>query len=72
MTRTSMRLVDCMIVVVLTPANSEVNIEVLLAEHGDDQQAVQIDALHQQPIVVGHHAVLHHHHGTTAPNHSLT
>ena len=59
--------------VLLTPANGQVNVEVLpLAEHGDDQQAVQVDALHQQPIVVGHHAVLHHHHGSTAPRHSLT
>lgn len=63
----------CVTDVVLTPADSQVNVEVLLlAEHGDDQQAVQVDALHQQPIVVGHHAVLHHHHGTAAPHHSLT
>lgn len=61
-----------MTVVALTPANGQVNVEILpLAEHGDDQQAVQVDALHQQPIVVGHHTVLHHHHGTAAPRHGL-
>lgn len=60
-------------VLVPTPANGHVNVEVLfLAEHGNDQQAVQVDALHQQPVVVGHYAVLHHHHGTTTPRHSLT
>lgn len=57
----------------LTPADGQINEEVLpLAEHGDDQQAVQVDALHQQPVVVGHHAVLHHHHGAAAPRDSLT
>lgn len=56
----------------LTPADRQVKVEVLLlAEHGDDQQAVQVDALHQQPVVVGHHAVLHHHHGAAAPRHRL-
>lgn len=55
-----------------TPADAEVNVEVvLLGEDGDDQQAVQIQALHQQPVVVGHHAVLHHHHGNTATSHRL-
>ena len=62
----------CVTVVGLTPANGQINVEVLpLAEHGDDQQTVQVDALHQQPVVVGHHAVLHHHHGTTTPRDSL-
>lgn len=60
-------------VLVLTPTDGQVYVEILpLTEHRDDQQAVQVDALNQQPIVVGHYAVLHHHHGTTAPRHSLT
>lgn len=64
---------SCTITVIsLTPADGHVNGEVLLlTEHSDDQQAVQVDAFHQQPIVIGHHTVLHHHHGTTAPRHSL-
>lgn len=55
-----------------TPADAEVNVEVVpLGEDGDDQKTVQIQALHQQPAVVGHHAVLHHHHGNTTASHSL-
>lgn len=58
--------------VALTPADGHVEVEVLpLTKDSDDQQAVQVDALHQQPVVVGHHTVLHHHHGATAPRHCL-
>lgn len=57
----------------LTPADGQVTVEVLpLTEDGDDQQAVQVDALHQQPVVVSHDTVLHHHHGSTAPRYGLT
>lgn len=62
----------CVSVWVLTPTDGQVNVEVfLLAENSDDEEAVQIDAFHQQPVVVGDHAVLHHHHGASAPHHGL-
>lgn len=47
----------------LTPADTLVDAEVIpLCQDCDDQKAVQVDALHQQPVVVGQYAVLHHHH----------
>ncbi len=56
----------------LTPADAEVNVEVVpLGEDGDDQQAVQIQTLHQQPVVVGHDTVLQSspsQHGNRAPS----
>jgi len=56
----------------LTPADAQVNVEVVpLGEHGDDQQVLQVDPLHQQPIAVGQDAVLHHHHGNTARHRGL-
>ena len=56
----------------LTPADAQVDLEVVpLGEHGDDQQVVEVDALHQQPVAVGHDAVLHHHHGDAAADSSL-
>lgn len=55
-----------------TPADAEVNVEVVpLGEDGDDQQAVQIQTLHQQPVVVGQYAVLHHHHCNPAADRRL-
>lgn len=44
----------------LTPAYAQVDPEdALLGEHGEGQQCVQVHALHQQPVVIGRHAVLH-------------
>lgn len=37
----------------LTPANAQVDAEVIsLCQDCDDQKAVQVDALHQQPVAV--------------------
>lgn len=56
----------------LTPADAQVDFEVVpLREHGDHQEVVEVDALHQQPVAVGHDAVLHHHHGDAATNRRL-
>lgn len=56
----------------LTPADAQVDFEVVpLGEHGDDQQVVEVDAFHQQPVAVGHDAVLHHHHGDAAAHRRL-
>lgn len=53
----------------LTPANAQIELEVIpLCKHCDDQEVVQVDALHQQPVAVGHNAVLHHHHGDATAN----
>lgn len=53
----------------LTPTNAQVDFEVVpLREHGNDQQVVEVDAFHQQPVTVGHDAVLHHHHGSATAN----
>lgn len=51
-----------------TPTNHDVPPEVLpLREEGDSQQGVEIQALHQQPEVAGHDAVLEEdHHGLAA------
>lgn len=47
---------------VLTPANEQVCGEVaVLGEDHEHQQVVQVQPLHQQPEVVGSHAVLHEH-----------
>lgn len=44
----------------LTPANAQVEPEdALLGEDGQGQQRVQVHPLHQEPVVVGRHAVLH-------------
>ena len=44
----------------LTPAYAQVEPEdALLGEDGEGQQRVQVHALHQEPVVVGRHAVLH-------------
>lgn len=44
----------------LTPTYAQVQLEdALLREHREGQQRVQIHAFHQQPVVVGRHAVLH-------------
>ncbi len=56
----------------LTPANAQVHFEVVpLCKHSDDQEVVEVDAFHQQPVAVGHDAVLHHHHGDAAANRRL-
>lgn len=53
----------------LTPADTQVDFEVVpLREDGDDQEVVEVNAFHQQPVAVGHDAVLHHHHGDAAAN----
>ncbi len=53
----------------LTPANAQVDFEVVpLCEHSDDQEVVEVDAFHKQPVTVGHDAVLHHHHGDATAN----
>lgn len=53
----------------LTPANAQIELEVIpLCKHCDDQEVVQVDAFHQQPVAVGHNAVLHHHHGDATAN----
>lgn len=53
----------------LTPANAQIELEVIpLCKHRDDQEVVQVDAFHQQPVAVGHNAVLHHHHGDATAN----
>lgn len=58
--------------VLRTPSDAQIYIKVIpLGEDGDDQETVQIQALHQQPIVICHDAVLHHHHGDTTPSDSL-
>lgn len=45
----------------LTPADAQVDFEVVsLCEHSDDQQVVKVDAFDQQPVAVSHYAVLHH------------
>ncbi len=56
----------------LTPADTLVDAEVIpLRQDCDDQKAVQVDALHQQPVVVGQYAVLHHHHCNPAADRRL-
>lgn len=56
----------------LTPADAQVDFEVVsLGEHGDDQEVVEVDAFHQQPVAVGHDTVLHHHEGDAAADHRL-
>lgn len=53
----------------LTPTNAQVDFEVVpLREHSNDQQVVEVDAFHQQPVAVGHDAVLHHHQGSATAN----
>lgn len=53
----------------LTPADAQVDFEVVpLSKHGDDQEVVEVDAFHQQPVAIGHDAVLHHHHGNATAN----
>lgn len=56
----------------LTPADTLVDAEVIpLRQDCDDQKAVQVDALHQEPVVVGQYAVLHHHHCNPAADRCL-
>lgn len=56
----------------LTPANAQVDFEVIpLCEHSDDQEVVEVDAFHQQPVAVGHDTVLHHHHGDATADRRL-
>lgn len=56
----------------LTPADGHVEGEAApLREGGEAQQAVQVHALHQQPAVVGHDAILHEHGGHPAAGHRL-
>lgn len=56
----------------LTPADAQVDFEVVpLRKHSDDQEVVEVDAFHQQPVAVGHDAVLHHHHGDATVNRCL-
>lgn len=56
----------------LTPADAQVDFEVVpLCEHSDDQEVVEVDAFHQQPVAVGHDTVLHHHHGDATVNRCL-
>lgn len=51
----------------LTPADAQIDLEVIpLCKHSDDQEVVEVDAFNQQPVAVGHDAVLHHHHGDAA------
>lgn len=53
----------------LTPANAQIEFEVIpLCKHSDDQEVVQVDAFHQQPVAVGHDTVLHHHHSDATAN----
>lgn len=56
----------------LTPANAQVDAEVIsLCQDCDDQKAVEVDALHQQPVAVSKYAVLHHHHSNSAADRRL-
>lgn len=53
----------------LTPADAKVDLEVIpLCKHSNDQQVVEVDAFHQQPVGVGHDTVLHHDHGDPTAN----
>ena len=55
-----------------TPADEQVTTEVaVLREHPEHQQVVQVQALHQQPVVVGPHTVLHQHLGHPTARHRL-
>lgn len=54
----------------LTPANAQVDFEVVpLCKHSDDQEVVEVDAFHQQPVAVGQYTILHHHHSDATANH---
>lgn len=56
----------------LTPANTLVDAKVIpLRQDCDNQKAVQVDALHEQPVVVRQYAVLHHHHCNPAADRRL-
>ncbi len=56
----------------LTPAYTQVDAKVIsLRQDCGNQKAVQVDALHQQPVVVGQYAVLHHHHCNPAADRRL-
>lgn len=56
----------------LTPANAQVDFEVVpFCKHSDDQEVVEVDAFHQKPVTVGHDTVLHHHHGDATVNSCL-
>lgn len=56
----------------LTPANAQIDFEVVpLCKHSDDQEVVEVDAFHQQPVAVGHDTVLHHHHGDATADRRL-
>lgn len=62
----------CEFVHVSTPADEEVSTEVaVLREDHEHQQVVKVQALHQQPVVVSPHTVLHEHLGHTAARESL-
>lgn len=57
---------------VSTPADEEVSTEVaVLREDHEHQQVVKVQALHQQPVVVSPHTVLHQHLGHTAARQGL-
>lgn len=56
----------------LTPANAQVDFEVVpFCKHSDDQEVVEVDAFHQKPVTVGHDTVLHHHHSDATVNSCL-
>lgn len=58
---------------VRTPAYEHVSAEVaVFREHHQHQQVVQIQALHQQPVVVGSDTVLHEHLSHAAAGQRLT
>jgi lipoate-protein ligase A len=51
----------------LTPAYAQIKPEdALLRENREGQQRVQVHAFHQQPVVIGRHAVLHEQEHQTA------
>lgn len=53
----------------LTPADTQVDAEVVpLSQHGDCQKVVQVYSLHQQPVAVRYDTVLHHHYSNPAAN----
>lgn len=56
----------------LTPTDALVNFEVVpLRKHSDDQEVVEVDAFHQQPVAVSHDTILHHNHGDATADHCL-
>lgn len=58
--------------ILLTPADAQVDTKVvLLSKHRDHEEVVQVDSLHEEPIAVSGNAVLHHHNGNPTTNRCL-